>query len=145
MRPIPVLATPLTTASLTLTTGAPAIAVLTMAALVMAGCGGAASPTVTTGLTGTVVRGPIVPVCDANASCTAPFSAGFTVDRDGNAVAHFTSDTAGHFTVMLPAATYQITPDADAPLIAPATQVKSVTVQDSGLTTVTLQFDTGIR
>ena len=46
---------------------------------------------------------------------------------------------------MLSAGTYQVVPDADAPIIAPTSQVKTVTVQNSGLTTVTLEFDTGIR
>lgn len=117
---------------------------VTASALTIAGCGAATSPT-NTGLTGTVERGPITPVCNANVACSAPFSAGFTIDRDGTAVAHFRSDSAGHFSVTLPPATYHVTPDADAPLMAPATQVKTVTVLDSGLTTVTLEFDTGIR
>jgi hypothetical protein len=55
------------------------------------------------------------------------------------------SDADGHFTVMLSPGTYQIVPGADAPLIAPTTQVRTVTVQATGLTTVTLEFDTGIR
>jgi hypothetical protein len=116
-----------------------------VAALATGGCGAATSPTATTGLTGTVVRGPVAPVCDVNTACTAPFSAGFTVDRNGVVVAQFRSDNNGHFTVSLSPGAYQVTPDADAPLLAPATQAKTVTVVDSGLTTVNLQFDTGIR
>jgi len=118
---------------------------VTVAALGTAGCGAATAPTATTGLTGTVERGPIAPVCNANTACSAPFSAGFTVDRNGVVVAQFRSDNNGHFTVSLSPGMYQVTPDANAPLLAPATQVKTVTVLDSGLTTVTLDFDTGIR
>jgi hypothetical protein len=118
---------------------------VTAAALTTAGCGAATSPTATTGLAGTVVRGPITPVCNTNASCSAPFSAGFSVDRNGVPVAHFRSDSDGHFAVTLAPATYHVTPDPDAPLIAPTSQIKTVTVLDSPVTTVTLDFDTGIR
>jgi len=110
-----------------------------------AACGSATSPTLTTGLTGTVLRGPVTPVCTVNVPCQAPFSAGFTVDRSGMAVARFRSDSDGRFTVMVPPGTYRVIPEADAPLLAPASQAKVVTVQDAGLTTVTLEFDTGIR
>lgn len=118
---------------------------LAAAALTAVGCGSPTSATVTTGLTGTVVRGPVTPVCAINVPCTAPFSAGFTVDRNGTPVAHFRSDGDGRFTVMLSPATYQVVPDTDAPIIAPTAQVKTVLVQEAGLTTVTLEFDTGIR
>jgi len=60
-------------------------------------------------------------------------------------VAHFRSDDRGHFTVMVPPAVYQMIPDPDAPLLAPTLQVKTVTVQGAGLTSVTLEFDTGLR
>ena len=119
--------------------------VVAVSVLIIPGCGSATSPTAATGLTGTVVRGPIAPVCDANVPCSAPFSAGFTVGRNGVVVAQFQSDNNGRFTVSLSPGTYQVTPNADAPLLAPATQVKTVTVMDSGLTTVNLEFDTGIR
>jgi hypothetical protein len=122
-----------------------AIFVLAAGALTISGCSTATSPTVTTGLTGTVVRGPIAPVCNANVPCSAPFSAGFTVDRNRVVVAQFRSDNDGRFTVSLSPGTYQVTPDPDAPLLAPATQVKTVTVLGSGFTTVNLEFDTGIR
>jgi len=119
--------------------------VIAAAALTASACGGPTSATPTSGLTGTVERSPITPVCSVNVPCSAPFSAGFTANRNGSAAAHFRSDSDGHFTVMLSAGTYQVVPDADAPIIAPTSQVKTVTVQNSGLTTVTLEFDTGIR
>jgi hypothetical protein len=92
-----------------------------------------------------VLRGPIAPVCQANVSCDAPFSAGFTVGQQGRAVARFQSDTAGHFTVWIGPGTYSIVPDADAPLLAPSSQARIVEVGTAGLTTVELHFDTGIR
>jgi hypothetical protein len=106
---------------------------------------GPTAPSPTTGLTGTVERGPITPVCFLDRPCNAPFSAGFTVQRNGERVAQFRSDEAGQFTVMLEPGMYRIVPNADAPMIAPMSQVKQVTVGDTGLTTVHLMFDTGIR
>jgi hypothetical protein len=108
-------------------------------------CGHAVSPTPTTGLTGVVVRGPIVPVCQVSEPCDAPFSAGFTVHQDGRRVAQFQSDAAGRFTIWLRPGTYSVIPNPDAPLIAPTSQVKTVEVRDTGLTDVRLEFDTGIR
>jgi len=121
------------------------VIVVAAAALTASACSGPTSATPTTGLTGTVTRGPVTPVCSVSVPCDAPFSAGFTVNSNGMAVAHFRSDMDGHFTVMLTPAAYQIVPDADAPIISPTSQVKAVTVQGGGLTTVTLEFDTGIR
>ncbi len=112
---------------------------------VVTACNGPAAPGPTTGLTGVVLRGPIAPVCQENVACDAPFSAGFTVRQSGNTVAQFRSDAAGHFTVALQPGTYQVVPDPDAPVIAPASQAKTVTVGSVGLTQVQLEFDTGIR
>ena len=78
--------------------------------------------------------------------CDAPFSATFTVRRAGRQVAQFQSDSSGQFTVQLDPGVYTVVPSADAPLISPTSQTKSVTVADSGqLTAVRLMFDTGIR
>lgn len=122
------------------------IAIL-IALAAIAACGSPAAPTLTTGLTGTVTRGPIAPVCQVNVPCDAPFAAGFTVTGAATAtiVAHFRSDADGRFTVYLVPGPYRIVPDADAPIIAPTLQVKKVTVGRSGLSDVHLDFDTGIR
>ena len=96
-------------------------------------------------MTGTVVRGPITPVCQLDIACDAPFSAAFTVERNGTSVARFRSDADGRFTVSLLPGLYQVIPGVDAPLVAPLSQVKTVEVRDAGLTSVRLQFDTGIR
>lgn len=117
---------------------------LLMAAVVATACNPASS-TPTTGLTGVVVRGPITPVCLIDVACDAPFSAGFSVQQSGREVAQFRSDAEGRFTVWLPPDTYRIVPHADAPLMAPASQARSVEVGRTGLTTVRLEYDTGIR
>jgi hypothetical protein len=99
----------------------------------------------TTGLTGTVVRGPIAPVCRVDTPCSAPFSAHFTVMSGSSTVATFLSDSSGVFTVMLAPGSYTIVPAASAPVMSATSQAKSVVVGPVGLTTVQLEFDTGIR
>jgi hypothetical protein len=117
-----------------------------LCALVLAccSCGGPTAPS-GTGLTGTVVRGPIQPVCRVDVPCDAPFAAGFSVKQGSRTVAAFRSDSQGHFEVRLAPATYVVVPDSDAPVMAPMTQEKEVVVGSEGLTTVVLHFDTGIR
>jgi hypothetical protein len=111
----------------------------------VAACDQPLSPTVNTGLTGVVVRGPIAPVCEVSKPCDAPFSAAFGVYENTRRVSGFRSDANGRFTVMLPAGVYRVIPDADAPVIQPPAQVKTVEVLPVGLTEVRLEFDTGIR
>jgi len=96
-------------------------------------------------LTGTVTRGPITPVCMIDVPCYAPFSANFTVKRGSSTVASFHSDDQGQFTVMLFPGTYSIIPASDAPVMMASSQGKTVTVNPTGMTTVQLEFDTGIR
>jgi hypothetical protein len=47
--------------------------------------------------------------------------------------------------VYLPPGPYLIQPAADAPIISPQQQSKAAVVGESGLTSVHLEFDTGIR
>ena len=108
-----------------------------------AACANVATPS--TGLVGAVVRGPVAPVCAEGMPCTAPFSAHFTVRLGSRVVASFQSDASGRYTVRLEPGTYRIVPGADAPIIDPASQSRTAIVGSSGLTTVDLEFDTGIR
>ncbi len=110
----------------------------------IAGCGAPAAPGNTT-LVGTVVRGPVQPVCQVGVPCDAPFSAGFAVQQEDRVVASFRSDTQGHFEVLLAPGRYVVVPNPDAPLMSPKAQAKDVMVGPSGPTTVVLHFDTGIR
>jgi hypothetical protein len=109
-----------------------------------AGCGAPTAPS-DTGLVGSVVRGPIQPVCQVDVSCDAPFSASFTVQQGDRVVATFRSDFQGHFEVRLAGGMYVVVPGADAPIISPRAQVKEVAVGSNGVTSVLLHFDTGIR
>ena len=123
----------------------PAILRVVALACCLAGCGSPTAPS-DTGLAGTVVRGPVQPVCVVDPGCSdAPFSASFTVQQGTRVVASFRSDTQGHFESRLPPGTYVVIPGLDAPIISPRTQTKEVQVGSTGLTTVLLQFDTGIR
>ena len=108
------------------------------------GCSGPTSASVTV-LAGTVTRGPVTPVCSPDVPCDVPFSAGFSVRSGTRTVATFRSDADGHFEVGLAPGDYTIVADADAPIISPGSQVKPVTVLQYGVTTVHLDFDTGIR
>lgn len=96
-------------------------------------------------LAGKVYRGPIAPVCQPNIPCAAPFSASFEVRRGSRRVATFTSSADGSFRVDLPAGELLVVPYANAPLMDPASQSKTVTLQAGAVTTVDLFFDTGIR
>jgi len=120
---------------------------LAAGAAVISGCASAEpSPSTMTGLTGVVMRGPVTPVCRVDVPCDAPFSAAFNVERNGRRVTQFQSDAAGQFTVLLAPGAYTVVPNTDAPVISPASQMKSVTVADNCmLTVVRLSFDTGIR
>ncbi len=71
------------------------------------------------------------------------FAADFSVWHTGLLVARFRSDTAGAFFVRLPAGLYGIVPDSSAPVVPG--QLKTVTVKSESLTSVVLDFDTGIR
>jgi hypothetical protein len=117
------------------------------AATLLSGCASMTTPSsLTTGLTGVVMRGPVTPVCRVDVPCDAPFSATFSVEQDNRRVAQFQSDPAGQFSVYLKPGTYTVVPGTDAPIISASSQRKSVTVADSGtLTAVQLTFDTGIR
>jgi hypothetical protein len=117
---------------------------LLLVALSATACGSPTEPT-STGLAGTVLRGPTQPVCQTNQSCEAPFSAGFSVLRGMTRTASFRSDPQGHYEVHLSPGPYTIVPDDDAPMMAPKSQAKAVTVGPSGLTMADLHFDTGIR
>jgi hypothetical protein len=126
---------------------------LLLAALAL-GCRGGTAPSgaqqpgggvvTSTGLEGTMLRGPTRSVCQVDRPCTAPFKSGFEVVQAGKIVARFHSDADGHFMISLLPGTYTISPDESAPLLARA-DAHEVTVGPSQLTHVDLEFDTGIR
>lgn len=107
------------------------------------GCSDLAEPS--TGLEGTVTRGPVTPVCVVDVPCSAPFSARFAVWQNSRFVSSFRSDDQGRFGVRLEPGTYRLIPASDAPIIDPESQIKIAVVGPSHITIVELEFDTGIR
>ena len=125
-------------------THAAAFLVVLAASCATVSCGTPTAPSDTT-LVGTVMRGPVQPVCRVDVPCDAPFSASFTVEQRDRVVATFLSDSNGHFEVRLAPGSYLVIPSATAPIISPRAQAKEVIVGSNGPTTVVLHFDTGIR
>src|SRR5680860_895801 len=100
----------------------------------------------TTGLEGTVFRGPINPVEMEGQVNDAPFSALFNVyNLNDKHIKSFSSNADGKFNVMLAPGDYKIIPDKSARIMGAGFQVKEVTVDPVGITRQDLFFDTGIR
>lgn len=106
-----------------------------------------ASPTSadTVAVDGTILRGPLQPVCQVGQSCDGPLVADFVVARNGRAVLTFRTDAAGRFAITLAPGNYQVIPSADAPIIGAGTVSQPLVVVAPETRGVTLQFDTGIR
>lgn len=94
---------------------------------------------------GTILRGPLQPVCQVGQPCDGPLVADFVVARNGRAVLHFRTDAAGRFTIALAPGSYQVIPSTDAPIIGAGTVSQPLTVVPPETRGVMLQFDTGIR
>lgn len=99
----------------------------------------------TTGLQGTVTRGPIAPVCQVGSPCTAPVAGTFTVWRGTVSITTFRSDSSGHYAVALDPGTYTIIAGSDVPVFDPSQRQQTATVGPSGYTAFDITFDTGIR
>ena len=100
-----------------------------------------------TGLEGRVLKGPMCPGPQTVQGCPdQPFSAWFEVfDDQEKLVTRFQTHEDGLFEVALRPGVYTLVPDEAAPIIHPHIQQQTVTVQPDGMTTVILNFDTGIR
>ena len=94
---------------------------------------------------GTILRGPLQPVCQVDQSCDGPLVADFVVTRNGRRVLTFRTDAVGHFAIALAPGNYQVIPSVDAPIIGAGTVSQALTVVAPEMRGVTLQFDTGIR
>jgi len=114
--------------------------------MVLFGLFGCENIELTTGLEGTVFRGPINPVEMEGQVNDAPFSALFNVyNLNDRLIKSFSSNTNGEFNVMLAPGNYKIIPDKSAPIMGAEFQVKEVTLDPVGITRLDLFFDTGIR
>ena len=117
---------------------------LPVAAALLFGAACAAGPDAAVSVHGVVLRGPTQPVCQAGESCDAPLQGGFSVRQQSITVAHFTTDSAGRFTLSLVPGDYLVIPDAGTPVLDPTHQSQPITVTPRG-DSVTVVFDTGIR
>lgn len=93
-----------------------------------------------TGIEGIVVRGPIIPVCVAEAPCDAP-APGVTVRamQSANVVASTTTDRKGRFTLLVTPGDYTVI------ALGRATKPQQIHVSASKLAEVAFFIDTGIR
>ena len=100
----------------------------------------AAPPRVGTGITGSVRRGPIRPVCVAGLPCDAP-AAGVLVEIDSGrtAVARLHTAKDGTFLLRAPAGTYVVR------VVAKRAAPVVVRVRAGFFSRVSLSIDTGIR
>jgi hypothetical protein len=108
----------------------------------LSSCGGAAHSSGgggSSGLQGTVARGPITPTCSQNTSCTAP-ARGITLSfsKAGQVVAHAKTGDDGSYRVELPAGRYFV-------LGVQPVRPQHVDVPANGFRRVDFSIDTKIR
>ncbi len=116
-----------------------------VAGLATAAVLGCSSTAPTTGLQGTVTRGPIAPTCQVGSPCTAPVAGTFAVWRGTVPVTTFRSDSIGRYAVALDPGTYTLIAGSDVPVFDPNERQRTATVGPSGYTVFDMTFDTGIR
>jgi hypothetical protein len=85
-------------------------AVVTAASLALVIVAGAGAQTsVSSGLQGVVMRGPIAPMCVAEAPCTEPAkNVTLLFSRNGRIVGRAVTDSAGRYRLRLPAGAYAV-------------------------------------
>jgi hypothetical protein len=78
-------------------------------ALVIVAGAGAQTSVVSSGLQGVVMRGPIAPMCVAEAPCTEPAkNVTLLFSRNGRIVGRAVTDSAGRYRLRLPAGAYAV-------------------------------------
>jgi hypothetical protein len=97
------------------------------------------------GLSGTVLRGPTMPVCQAGRPCTAPVvGAALRFSRRGTIVARTHTKTGGRYSILLAPGVYQVS-IRPAPRIGAGLQPQRVRVRVGLVGHVDFMLDTGIR
>jgi hypothetical protein len=97
------------------------------------------------GLSGTVVHGPTMPVCRAGKPCSAPMvGAVLRFSRGGTVVAHTSTTTGGHYSIRLAPGVYSVT-IRPAPPIGTGLRPRTVRVRSGVVGHVDFMVDTGIR
>ena len=113
--------------------------VVLAASLALVAGAGAHRTTLRSGLYGTVVRGPITPVCVAGVPCSAPAAGAVLVFTRGAVIDRVTVASDGSYRLHLPAGTYAVRSGAKklAPTLA--------RVYAGRMARLDFSIDTGIR
>jgi hypothetical protein len=121
------------------------VVALTLAALALASATADAAQAPTSGLRGTVTRGPTRPVCLESDECTAP-AAGVVLQfwRSGDLVARARTGPAGGYAIRLKAGTYAVR-SAQVPRIGAGLTPRLVRVYRNRVARVNFFIDTGIQ
>ena len=100
-----------------------------------------------TGVRGSVLIGPTCPVVRVGTECPdRPFQSVLKVNQtDGRVVAQAESDDAGRFQIALPPGDYILEPASPNPGAPPYAPPLPFTVTQGVWTTLTVQYDSGIR
>jgi len=119
---------------------------LTALLVLLAACGSAPAAT-GTGIQGTVEAGPTCPVERINSPCPPRPMAATVVIRDshGTEVVRIDAGSDGHFKVDLPPGRYTLMGEAVAGNPLPRPLPTSAIVSPGRYTTVTVEYDSGIR
>jgi hypothetical protein len=106
---------------------------------------GATSRGPDSGVRGLVLFGPTCPVQRPGKSCTRPYEASITVQREpaGSVVASVRSASDGRFTVRLRVGRYRLEPRNGRPF--PRAHSQTISVSAHHFTAVTIRFESGIR
>jgi hypothetical protein len=117
-------------------------ALLLAAATAATACGGGASAT-SARLRGTVVRGPIAPVCRTGQSCSKPAAKTLLLlTRSGRPTVRVRTDARGRYSVEIEPGTYRVTiPRSEGRSIEP----RVARVAAGNTRRVDFRIDTGIR
>ena len=100
---------------------------------------------VVSGLSGTVERGPTMPVCRAGQSCSAPVvGAVLRFSRGGTVVAHTRTGAKGRYSIRLAPGVYSVS-IRPAPQVGTGLRPRSVRVRLGLIGHVDFMLDTGIR
>jgi hypothetical protein len=84
------------------------VTAVSLALVIVAGAG-AQTSVVSSGLQGVVMRGPIAPMCVAEAPCTEPAkNVTLLFSRNGRIVGRAVTDSAGRYRLRLPAGAYAV-------------------------------------
>lgn len=120
--------------------------VLLMAVGMLGACGPDEIPP-DTGVRGSVTIGPMCPVIQVDTECPdRPFQTAVEVQQaDGRVVAKAESDEAGRFQIPLPPGSYVLVPAVPNPGAPPYASPLPFTVVQGDWTTLTVQYDSGIR